>query len=154
MAEQFDWIEVRSHGIKPIGAIGFLGNDAVVVAAYHDDRDGNEDGTVSVGEYVISKLSPIGLDGRAVTKVAMAARVDVDIVTRDPSIGQLAGRMFVDFGGSMVLDGFYAAYFARGVKATAGGVASVITQSRIKQFVIRKGFEKAAKQAFDAAVVL
>lgn len=149
-----EWIEIRSHGNRSIGAVGFAGNDAVAIVAFYDDRDGNKDGTVSLTERVVSKLSPIGIDGKAVTEVAMAARLNPDVMMRDSSVGQWAGRMFTEFGGSMVMDGIYAVYFSRGVKMTASGVAKVITGNMVKQFVIRKGFEKAAKEAFDGAVAL
>ena len=147
-----DWIEIRGFGNRSIGAVGFVGGDAVAIVAFHDDRDGDKDGTVSLTERVVSKLSPIGIDGKGVTEVAMAARVNTDVMTRDATVGQWAGRIFTEFGQSMVMDGAYAAYFSRGVRMTASGVAKVITGNMVRQFVIRKGFEKAAKEAFDGAV--
>lgn len=104
MSQKFDWVLVRGHGNRDIGAIGFIGNDAVAIAAFYDDRDGNHDGKVSMTERVVSAISPLGLDGRAVTQVAMQARVDADIVMRNSSIGQMASRIFVDFAGNLIRD--------------------------------------------------
>ena len=149
-----DWIVISSHGNRNIGAIGFVDDKAVAIVAFFDDRDGDKDGSVSVTERIVSKISPIGIDGKAVTEVAMAARLNMDVMMRDSSVGQWAGRMFTEFGQSMIMDGIYTVYFSRGVKMTAGGVAKVITGNMVKQFVIRKGFEKTAKEAFDGAVAL
>lgn len=154
MSQKFDWVLVRGHGNRDIGAIGFIGNDAVAIAAFYDDRDGNHDGKVSMTERVVSAISPLGLDGRAVTQVAMQARVDADIVMRNSSIGQMASRIFVDFAGNLIRDGIWTVYFRPGVKMAGQGVAKIVTDNMIKQIVIRKGFEKAAREAFDMATAL
>jgi hypothetical protein len=38
------------------------------------------------------------------------------------------------------------------VSAVGSGIAQTITSSMIKQMVIKKGFEKAVKEAFQSAV--
>jgi hypothetical protein len=88
-----DWMaaeEFRGHWVipllvdgRPIGAIGFIGNQAAVVTAFFDDRDGNKDGEVSWGEWAVSKVSPISIEGIATTEVAMAARYLPAVVLRD-----------------------------------------------------------------------
>lgn len=144
---KIDWYEVKSFN-KPIGAVGILNGTACVVIAYHDDLDGNQDGTVSWGEWIAGKVSPISLDGRATTEVAMAARFDMRILERDPGFYDMANKMFLNFARGLVLDGIYAAYFSRGVSVIGGGVAKMITSSMVKEFVIKKGFEAAVKKVF------
>lgn len=150
-ADHFDWVLVTRFG-KTIGAVGFLGNDAVAVTAFYDDADGNKDGKVSIGEWVASKISPIGIRGSAVVEVAMAARTDFDILMRDAGFAQMAMQMWLNFARGLIADGIYTAYFARGVSMAGKGIAMTVTSGTIKQLVIRKGFEKAAKEAFDAGV--
>lgn len=151
MADKIEWIAVRKFKPEPIGAIGFIGNNIVAVASFFDDADGNQDGTVSVGEWAASKLM-FNLSGMAVTEVAMQARVQMDIVTRDASIQQIAAGMFSSFAAGLIAQGIYTAYFARGVSMISGGVATRIGGGMVKQLVIRKGFEAAVKQAFLAGM--
>ncbi|MBS0123557.1 hypothetical protein KB874_05370 [Aestuariicoccus sp. KMU-90] len=146
-----EWIEVTKFQRK-IGAIGFLEGKAVAVVAYYDDRDGNMDGKVSIGERIASFVSPISIEGSAVTEVAMSARFDMDVIERDASFGNMAVNMWLNFARGLVLDGIYAVYFSRGIKTVGKGVASTITKNAVKEFVIRKGFEKAVKEAFQEAV--
>lgn len=147
MAE-LEWVSIKNLGPEPIGAIGFIGNNVVAVIAFYDDKDANQDGKVSLGERVISSLSPISVEGRNVTEVAMTARVDRDITRRDASIDQMAKQMHLQFFSGLVMEGFYTVYFARGVKMTGKGVAKLITNNMVKELVIRKGFEAAVKKAF------
>ncbi|MEP4196420.1 MAG: hypothetical protein ABJL99_12380 [Aliishimia sp.] len=141
-----EWIEVEKF--KPIGAVGFIGNDIVAILAYYDDKDGNQDGKVSIGEKVASFLFPIKLDGQHVTEVAMQARVEMNIAMRDPSIYQISGSMFTSFASGLVIQGAYAAYFGRGVSVLGKGIAKQVTSGMVKEFVVRKGFEAAVKEAF------
>ena len=140
------------NGSAPIGAIGFLGDDAVCVVSFFDDRDGNKDGKVSVGERLASMLSPLSLKNSAVVEVAMNARFDMDVLSRDPSFNQMAMKMYLNFARGLIVDGIYATYFGRGVKIGAGQLAVTLTSDRIKQIVIRKGFEKAVETAFKEAM--
>lgn len=150
MPEQIDWIAIRKFKSEPIGAIGFLGNKAVTVAAFYDDADGNQDGKVSLVEKIGSKLM-FDLKGRNIAEVAMQARVDLDVIRRDASFGQEAMRIYLNFASGLIVQGVYQAYFARGVGMAGSGVAKKITTGMVKQLVVRKGFETAVKNAFMAA---
>lgn len=151
MSNKIDWIAVRKFKPEPIGAVGFIGNDIVAIVAFFDDADGNQDGTVSTGEWLASKLM-FNLSGMAVTEVAMQARVQMDILMRDASIQQIATGMFLNFAKGLIAQGIYTAYFARGVSMVSGGVATRIGGGMVKQLVIRKGFDAAVKQAFLAGM--
>ena len=67
-----------------------------------------------------------------------------------PDGGLQAIAQFMKFATSLVMDGIYAVYFSRGVKLAGGAVAKQITQSMVKQMIIRKGFEKVAKEAYKS----
>lgn len=149
-ARSIDWV-IISRFDRPIGAIGFIGNQAAIVTAFYDDRDGNKDGEVSIGERVVSMISPISIEGSAVVEVAMAARTDMDIVMRDAGFAQEAAQMFVHFAAGLVADGVYAAYFSRGIKMASAAVAKQIGGGMVREFVIRKGMEKAVKELYEAA---
>ena len=147
-----DWMIVTGWRNKELGAVGFQGDTAAVIVAFYEDADGNQDGKVGWGEWTASKLSPLGLKNYAVTQVAMQARADPDIVMRDPELDQMAKQMFVKFAAGLVSDGIYAVYFSRGVSAIAKPIAGRLTTSFVKQFVLRKGMEKAVKSAYDGAM--
>lgn len=151
MANGFDWVVVDDRNGKAIGMVGFVGNDVVAIAAFYDDRDADKNGEVSLGERVVSAISPIGLKGKAVAEVAMQGRNNLDIEGRDPSYRQLSASVFTQFGASMATDALWAAYFKRGVGALGRGIAQQIGGNMVKQLMIRKGFEKVARGAFDAA---
>jgi len=148
---KIEWVTIKKWAPEPIGAIGFIDNDVVAVVAFFDDRDGDKDGDVSLFERAAFMLSPVSMKGGNVVEVAMQARVDMDVVMRDPSFDRMAMQMFVNFAQGLVMDGIYAAYFSRGVSMAGKGVAKMITGNMIKGFVIRKGFESAVKKAFKEA---
>ncbi len=147
MADQIEWVSITKWGDEPIGAIGFIGNDAVAVVAFFDDKDGNKDGKISVGERIGAFLSPVSIEGSNVVEVAMQARVDIDVILRDGSFPQAAAQMFASFGAGLVIEGAYAVYFKPGVSMVGKGVAKKITEGMVKEFVVRKGFEAAVKKA-------
>jgi hypothetical protein len=150
MADTMDWIAVEKFS-KLIGAVGFIDNDAVAVAAFYDDADADKDGKVSTGEWIGSKIL-FNVHGMAVTEVAMQARVELDIVGRDPNFNAMALKMFVNFAQGLIAQGIYITYFSRGVSLAGSGLASTLTSSMIKQLVIRKGFESAVKKVFMKGV--
>lgn len=150
MTDSIEWIEITKF--KPIGAVGFLGDKVVAIIAFHDDKDANQDGAVSLGENVVAFVSPLKVDGRSIAEVAMQARVDMAVIMRDPSFGPAAARLFVDFAANLAVQGIYAAYFSRGVSMVGKGVARKITNGAVKEFVLRKGFETAAKNALMSSV--
>lgn len=145
-----EWVLIKKFKPEPIGAVGFIGNDIAVVTAFFDDADFNQDGEVTFGEKIGSKLPFLNKKGRSLVEVAMQARVEPDVMMRDASINQIAGKLFVDFASDLVMEGIYQVYFARGVKMAGAGVAKTVTSSTVKQLIVRKGFEKAAKEAFEA----
>lgn len=145
-----EWIVVKGMKDREIGAVGFIGNKAAIVVSFYDDADGNMDGEVSWGEYIASKISPIGIGGIAVTRVAMAGRYQMDILTRDASFNQMAMNLYMKFAKGLVADGIYTVYFSRGVSSVAKGIAGRAATGMVKQFVIKKGMEKAVKEAYKA----
>ena len=147
-----EWIEITKFRKSPIGAIGFVDGKAAIVVAYYDDLDGNKDGKVGWGEWVAGKISPINLKGNAVVEVAMQARVELDVILKDESFQQVAMNMYLQFGVGLIKDGIYATYFARGVTISSKGVAKLVTSGTIKEFAVRKGMEKAVREAFNMAV--
>src|SRR5690606_21567517 len=116
------------------------------LASYFDGRDGNRDRGVSLIEHVGSSL--FGMENAGVAEVAMAARDGVEIYLRDPSIRTVAGDIFTSFAAGLVADGIWHSYCRAGVRSAATGVAASITSNKIKQLVIRKGFETVARRAF------
>lgn len=152
--QNLEWVLIHKFGKDPIGAVGFLGNDAVTVVAFYDDRDGNQDGDVSLGEKVVSAVFPISLEGRSVTEVAMQARIEMDVLKRDASFAQMAAQLYLNFARGLVMDGIYAVYFSRGVKMTGKGLAKLVTSGMVKEMIVRKGFEKAVKAAFKSSTAL
>ncbi len=152
MSEVVSWIEIYDYDPDPIGAIGFVGNKAVIVVSYYDDADGDRSGSVGWGEWIVSKLSPISLEGKAVTEVAMAARLNMDVLQKDASFQREASRMFVKFANSMIVDGVYAAYFSRLVGLGASTLSKKLVGGTVKQFVVRKGMEAIAGKAIKDAM--
>lgn len=148
---QVEWVEVRD-GAQAIGAVGFLGNEAVIIASYFEAADGNLDGQVSVGEWLTFKLSPIGLEKVNLNRVAQAAKYQEAILMRDANFHIWANQMFLNFASQMVRDGIYASYFRIPVARGAGALASALTRSKVKEFLVKKGLESAVEQAFKAAV--
>lgn len=152
MADEIDWYVVKGLCDREIGALGFIGNKVAVITSFYEDYDGNQDGKVSWGEWIAAKLSPISINNKAVTEVAMAARLDLDVLQRDPTFYDEANRMFLQFAAGLVADGLYAVYFSQGVSAVCKPIAGRLTSNIVKQFVIRKGMEVGIKKIYDKAV--
>lgn len=152
MADKIDWVVITGNTNKEIGAIGFLDNQAVVVAAFYDDYDGNKDGKVSFGEWAVGKLSPIGLKKMGITEVAWQARYNEDVVLRDSDFNSIAVNMFLTFAKGLVADGIYAAYFSQAVSMVAAPIAGRLTSNFVASFVIKKGMEASVKRLYGAAV--
>jgi hypothetical protein len=154
---EIEWVIVQSaYASRDIGAIGFIGDTAVVAVSFFDDSDWNEDGKLSpierVGKYIPIVGGLFFKKGRAVTQVVMAARGNPDVVLRDSTFNQEAAKQFLDFATSLVFTGIYIVYFSRAVKITAKGAAGAMTDSVVKQYVIRKGMEKMVKAAYDSSM--
>ncbi len=151
MSGTIEWVAIKKWKPEPIGAIGFIGNNAVAIAAFYDDNDANQDGKVDWLEWAAGKAL-FNMSGKAVTEVAMQARVEESVILRDSSFGEVAAKIFVNFAAGLVEQAVYKVYFSRGVSMTGSALATMITSNMVKQIVIRKGFEAAAKKAFEAAV--
>lgn len=149
--DPMEWI-VINDGLdnKPIGAIGFLNGKAAVVASFYEPYDANRDGSVSFGEWAAAKVSPLDVTNKHITEVAMAARYNLDVLAKDASFSEMAAKIFLNFAKGLITDGIYAVYFSRGIKMGAGALAKKLTSSTVKQFVVRKGMEKAIKKAYKA----
>jgi len=147
--DEIEWVVIKDITGREIGAVGFVSRKATVVVAFYDDRDANYDGEVSTLEWIAAKWSPLGIENKAVTEVAMAARDDPKVLRRDPSFNDQAMDMFFDFTRELLADGLYATYFSRGVASTSKSIAGRFTSDTVKQFAIRKGMEKAVKSVYD-----
>jgi hypothetical protein len=145
------WKEVRSWGNRAIGAVGLVGDEVVVIVSYYEDADGNMDGKVSWGERLASMVSPIRVGGSGITRVAVQAAADPDIVERDPGFRDQANQLFMGFAKQAVSDGIYAAYFSRAVGQGSGAIARGVIAGSIKQFIVKKGMEATVKKAFREA---
>lgn len=145
-----DWKIVNdSWNGKPIGAVGFIGDEIVTIIAFFEDKDADEDGKVEVHERIFSMFT---MQGRAVAKVASHAYADPDILMRDPSIGHWRGKLLTQFASGLLAEGIYKAWFAIGVGQASGAIAQSITANAIKSFVIKKGLEKAVEAAYRKSV--
>ncbi|MEQ5786448.1 hypothetical protein J3454_00930 [Erythrobacter sp. NFXS35] len=145
-----EWKIVKNSWTKkPIGAVGFIGDEVAVLASFHEDKDFNEDGTVDLKEKFFSMFS---MRGRAAASVATHAYADPDILMRDPSFGAMRGRAVVNFATGLVAEGVYKVYFSRGVSAAAGAVAGQVTQNAVKSFIVKKSLAGAVKKAYEAGI--
>jgi hypothetical protein len=149
---RLEWVIVKDFAQREIGAIGFVGGKAAVITTFYDHRDGNKDGSVSGFEKLGAYLSPFDLESRAVVEVAMAAATNTEVIRRDTSFGQTANNLFLGFARDMVKEAVYKVYFSQCVGSLAKSVAGAMTKNLVKQFVIRKGMEKAVKEIYDAQI--
>lgn len=147
-----DWIIVKDATNKEIGAVGFIGDKATVITSFYEGADGNMDGKVSMGEWVASKVFPINVAGMGVARVAYAARQEADIQMRDSAFNQMSANILAKFAAGLVTDGVYSVYFSRGVAKIAKGIAGRVATKFVMQFAIRKGMEKAVKEAYKSGV--
>ena len=145
-APKIRW-ELAWIGRKPVGAAAIVDKKVVAVVAFYDDADANRDGKVSTGEWLVSGWGT----GELVT-VANILATNPDLAEMDSEFFKNARQMFVRKAGGLVLEGIYAVYFSRGVGMGASSIAKVCTKNVIAQFALRKGTEKLAKEAFEAAV--
>lgn len=150
MADTIDWVVITKYG-KQIGAVGFIGDTAVVVTAFYQNLDGNQDGKVSIGEWIAGKLSPFNLKGKAIVEVAMQARIEDDVALRDPTFQTMAANLFTHFAKGLISQGIYAVYFGQAISAIAAPIAGRMASNMVAQFAIRKGMETTVKTAYNAA---
>jgi hypothetical protein len=151
MSDSIEWVAITSliNGSKPIGAVGFINSDLVVAAAFYDGRDANKDGRVDWSERAISSIWG-GLEDRGIAEVAIAASSNIEVLDRDPTCRADLAKSFTQFATNLTRQAFINLYFARGVKVTGSALATIITSSMVKGFMVRKGFEAAVKKVLDA----
>ena len=150
-----EWKIIKDSFTKSeVGALCIVDGQAVAVASFIDDKDGNNNGEVTFGEKFGAFIWPISLKGRAAAYVATQAYADPSLLVAHPELYNLRGTLVARFGASMAMDAIYAVYFKRPVGAMGTGVAKKITADKVKAFAIRKGFEKTVKGAFEAATKL
>lgn len=147
-----DWVPVPGVNGKAIGAVGFIDDRAAVIVAFFDDLDVNMDGEVDWLEWTTGKISPVHLDGKALTEVAMTARVMPAIVTRDGGFDAWAQETFLRFAGGLVVDAAYAAWLSHGVRALSGGIAGLIGGGLVREYLIRKSMEVSLHHLYSASM--
>jgi hypothetical protein len=144
-SETVDWVVVW-HGSRKIGAVGFVGNEASVITAFYDDNDVDQNGKVTVLEWVKGWLPP-SRKGFALTQVAMEASRNEDIIGRDPTVRDWANKLFLNFSAHMVADAFCRVYLSPCVGGAVGPIAGRIAESMVVQYAIKKGAEAAVNKA-------
>ncbi|QND53260.1 hypothetical protein HB779_16185 [Phyllobacterium sp. 628] len=149
--DKIEWIIVRNYRQKPLGAVGFIGGKFVTAAAFYDDKDLNEDGSVSIVERVQTMIASQKYRSLA-TVVTNAALMADEIPDLDPII-ELDVTMTKRYFGAAVLDGMYAVYLSPGVGSIAKAVAGNLVAGAVKQYLVTKGMEAAVKQYFRANVI-
>lgn len=145
MPETFSNV-VISDGSKDIGDIVFLGSQWVMIRAYYDDRDADEDGTVSIGEKVVWKLSPFNSSGFQIARVAYTASLNRAVLNKDGEFLEVGRKMQLAFAADLVVRGYQATY----LKGQAGKIASMFVTGFVKQWVVKKGAEKIVSEAVKA----
>ena len=153
MDKELEWVTVTSNqNSNAIGAVGFDGGQAVVIATFLDDRDWNEDGVISLAERISAYMPIFGKKGRVLAYVATQASYDDQIAGRDPSFRQLQSSIFVNFATSLILDGIYQSYLSFAVSGAVKAAATQMVANPVLQFFLRKGMEASIKASYDAAV--
>lgn len=163
MSDEIDWIVVKDRrGDVAIGAVAFLGDEAIAVVSYYEENDANKDGTVSMGEKVAGFFSPVSMKGVGVYEVVSRARDQMTLKLADAnaphntearakSLKAMQGGQIQKLGAQMAMDGIFKAYIGTGINVGVGKAAKVLDWSMVKELAIKKGSEKLAKTAFDAA---
>jgi hypothetical protein len=149
-----EYMEVRTRRGRgdSIGAIGFLDDQWVVIAAYHDDADEDDSGDVSVGEWIASKTF-MGTPGRASYRVLKHACLDQAILDRDMSLWIELKAKTVELLHDVAVQGAYVAWFRPFIGAGCGALSSVLVGKHIiKQFAVKKGMERLVKEAIQRAL--
>jgi hypothetical protein len=152
--ETIDWYVVRDRyrNNTPIGVLGFLDDEVVIIHAFHDDRDLNKDGKVSVAEFAFRFVNFTHAKGKAVADVATAAMWDENVYLRDASFQSMAMKEFLKVTRTAVLNGAMTAWLGLSMKMAAGAVAAQVGSGMVGSFVIKKGMETAVKTALKKSV--
>ena len=151
---KIDWMPVKDNmdGNRLIGAVGFVGDEAISLISLHDDKDLDKNGVISFKERASSMLPFVGSDGTALLRVATCAYSNPDIMIRDPRIRAMWGRQFVKTARNLIAEGVYLTYFKGPISIGSGAAAKVLARGAVKQFIVKKGAEMTAKKAFQGAM--
>ena len=60
--------------------------------------------------------------------------------------------MYLSFAADLIADGVYAAYLSNAVSKVAAPIAGRLVTGTVKQFVVRKGMEKAVMELYERSV--
>lgn len=150
-AQKIHWILANQNN-RPVGAGAMVGGKIVAVVSFYDDLDGDQNGKVDWDEWLVDCINPFNLDGRMVTKAALIVAKETAVERGDDEFHRAANKMLIHQAAGLATDGIFAVYFSRGVSMAGKGLAKLVTQNMVKEFALRKGMEKVAKEAFDAAV--
>ena len=151
---EIDWMPVKNNANKVIGAVGFIGDEAVIIASLFDDRDLDQDGKVSFGEKVKSLIPLIGSDGAALAEVGKYAAHDMDLMMRDTQIRAFGYKQFTAYANNLIREGIYITYFQRPISIGSGTLASHVTTGVIKQIAVKQTAKAAVGKAMKSALGL
>ena len=152
-SDELDWYVVRAIDERlPIGALGFVGNQLAIIVAFFDDQDGDKNGRVSIGEFVVSRIIPFRITGRNIVEVVIAAKDDVKVNERDPEFKRTATKLFLSYFSGLIVDGAYTAWLGVSINRASGIVARQISAGLVKQFVIKKGMEGVVREMYRKAM--
>lgn len=143
------FIEIEASPGNPIGQIGFLGNKAVIIVAYYDDYDTDQDGKVGWGEWFASFADMGGmLKNDQVVRVAMTARLNPKVLKIDGGFYQKANNIYLSFAAGLLIGGAYEAYLSKAVGSAASAAGKrIIGDSLTRRFLVEKGAEQAVGEA-------
>lgn len=148
----FEWVIIRDHHQRDIGAVGFIDSRAVIIVAFYDDADANKDRELSFAERAAYHLSPVSMRDSALVEVALAARTNPEVLGRDIGFSDVALDLFMNFTRGALVDAAYAAYLSASVGNAAAPVAGRLASDLVRQYVIRKGMEAAVHHVFNTVV--
>ena len=140
-----DWVIIRYRSMK-IGAIGFVGNRAAVIASFFKPNDYNRDGEVSILERLTGLIGPINAEGLGVVEIVQAAKCHEGVYTRDETFELMANRMALHFFSQVVVEGAFSAWLYRSLRAVDASIPALAAGASVKQMIIRKGMKPVVKK--------
>lgn len=143
---QLDFIVIKDGNKKPIGDIGFIGRRWVMIRAYFEDSDADEDGSVSWTEWGVWKASLLKSNGWQIARVAYTASLDPRVLNRDGRFQPVGNAMRLGFAANLVVDGFQSIY----LKGLGGKIASMAVSGKVTKFVVDQGAEKLVEEVVTA----
>jgi hypothetical protein len=131
---------------KDLGAFGLIGGKTACLVTFYSDLDANMDGKVSWTEWTFGMNN-----GSQLALLAQCAPSNRDLLRRCRDLPEVQQETLAAFAGALLMDGFYKAYFMRGVGAVGGAVANKITLNMVHNLFIRKGMETSVKAIMGTA---